>query len=138
VKRAAKSGAPAAATITVNETVKFAGQEVSVEKTLVVGSKEHKALQAKEQSKKLSARGGGGLDNVMSLLAGPKAVSATAKSSSDWDNFKEKAGISEELEVATKNGFLEKKDFLDRCDTRKFEIELAGREKDRNQKPKKK
>ena len=44
------------------------------------------------------------LDKVLSDLKGPKLVSTVAKSSFDWDNFKEKEGLEDELAVASKEG----------------------------------
>ena len=48
-----------------------------------------------------------------------------AKTSSDWDQFKEKSGMNEELEkkAQDKDAFLVKKDFLQRVDLRRFEHE---------------
>ncbi|OQR91046.1 hypothetical protein ACHHYP_05055 [Achlya hypogyna] len=70
-----------------------------------------------------------GLDAVVDALQQPKKVSTIEKSSLDWDSFKEKEGIADELEHHTKDGYLEKQDFLHRVDLRKFEIEKAEREK---------
>ena len=47
----------------------------------------------------------------------------------EWDTFKNKEGISDELEKYTKNGYLTKQEFLGRVDLRKFEQEKAEREK---------
>jgi len=80
-------------------------------------------------AKKGAARDG--LDSVLDDLKGPEKISTIAKTSTDWDGFKEKTGMSEEMEKATANGYLVKKDFLNRCDTRQFENEKEGREKDR-------
>lgn len=47
------------------------------------------------------------------------------KSKLDWSNFKTNEGIGEELQqhIRGKNGYLEKKAFLERADYRQFEIE---------------
>ena len=37
--------------------------------------------------------------------------------------FKDSAGVGDSLEQAARNGFLAKKDFLERCDARAFEQE---------------
>jgi hypothetical protein len=56
-----------------------------------------------------------------------------AKSSSDWDSFKEKEGLEESLKDADKKGYLAKQDFLGRCDHRKFDQEKATRDIERLQ-----
>jgi hypothetical protein len=101
------------------------------------------------------------LDSALSEIQGPKAMSTITKSSIDWDNFKEKEGIEEELETAGQDGYaavarslltprllmlrgvlsrvgryLAKRDFLQRCDERRFEIEKSERETQRSTKPK--
>lgn len=47
----------------------------------------------------------------------------------DWDTYKSAEGIEGEMQQATKDGkgFLNKQDFLQRCDVRKFENELDAR-----------
>lgn len=59
--------------------------------------------QAAEKSKKKGA--GGGLDSVLSTIKGPKAVSTVLKSSMDWDVYKEKEGLEEDLQAAVKDGY---------------------------------
>ena len=84
-------------------------------------------------------------------------MNTVVKSSIDWDNFKEKEGLEDELLSAQKEGYvlvvifdicfpvhkfttsvrffpiryLTRKDFLDRVDYRKFEIERDERMKAR-------
>ena len=53
--------------------------------------------------------------------------STTAKSRVDWDTYKTKEGIAEELEQKAKNGYLEKVDFLERVDWRSHELELQNK-----------
>eukprot|EP01034_Spumella_vulgaris_P027901 gene27901-34685_t len=67
------------------------------------------------------------LDSVLDLMNGPKAVSTMAKTSLDWDVYKEQEGIEDELAGAAKEGFLTRKDFLNRCDVRAFESEKDAR-----------
>jgi hypothetical protein len=74
------------------------------------------------------------LDNLLSSLSKPKKKESTlAKSKLDWDTFKEKEGISHELEQQAKDGYLEKQAFLARTDLRQFEkereIRMAQRKK---------
>jgi hypothetical protein len=39
-------------------------------------------------------------------IKGPQAVSTVAKSAFDWDNYKEKEGIEDDLAIASKDGFV--------------------------------
>lgn len=95
----------------VSETVKFAGQEISVQKTVM------------STAQPVVAKPVSALDKVLDELKGPKVISTVTKSSIDWDNFKEKEGLEDDLAVAAKDGYLHRKDFLDRCDVRAFETE---------------
>ncbi|OQS03364.1 hypothetical protein THRCLA_04333 [Thraustotheca clavata] len=104
-----KGNVPVKSTEKVTKVMKFAGKEYTME--------------AQAPIKKT------GLDAVVDALQQPKKISTIEKSSMDWDSFKEKEGIADELEQYTKNGYLDKKDFLNRVDLRKFEIEKAEREK---------
>jgi hypothetical protein len=45
-----------------------------------------------------------GLDSVLDTIKGPKLVSTVAKSSMDWDVYKEKEGLEEDLQAAAKEG----------------------------------
>lgn len=44
------------------------------------------------------------LDSVLDTMKGPKVVSTVAKSNMDWDVYKEKEGLEDELSAATKDG----------------------------------
>jgi hypothetical protein len=74
-----------------------------------------------------------GLDAALSAITGPAKMNTVTKSSLDWDTFKDGSGMADELEQAAKDGFLAKKEFLERCDVRQFEKErdlrLEGRGK---------
>jgi hypothetical protein len=69
------------------------------------------------------------LDEVLASLDGPKKVSTMEKTSIDWDRFKEKEGIEDELAHQTKDGYIEKQEFLQRLDLKRFEIEKAERDR---------
>lgn len=72
-----------------------------------------------------------GVDQVLASLDAPKKVSTMEKTSLDWDKFKEAEGIEDELQQYTKDGYLEKQDFLQRVDLNQFELEKAERDKKR-------
>ena len=44
------------------------------------------------------------LDGVLDSIKGPKTVSTVAKSNYDWETYKEKEGLEDELAAATKDG----------------------------------
>ncbi len=58
------------------------------------------------------AGGGGGLESVLEEMKGPETISTVAKSSYDWDTYKAEKGLDDELAQVTKDGYLNKKDFL--------------------------
>ncbi|KAL4164586.1 hypothetical protein KRP22_004451 [Phytophthora ramorum] len=102
----------------VDRVVKFAGKEYSVS--------------TNAGAEAAGAQGGKkGLDKMLASLDEPKKVSTMEKSSLDWDKFKEKEGIEDELTQYTKDGFIEKQEFLQRLDLKRFEIEKAERDKQR-------
>lgn len=57
------------------------------------------ASQQKINNSKTSA-----LDSVLDTMKGPKVVSTVTKSNMDWDMYKEKEGLEDELSAATKDG----------------------------------
>lgn len=69
---------------------------------------------------------------MIDSLKGPKTVSTIAKSSYDWDNFKEKEGLEDDLAKAGQDGYLTKKDFLERVDNNLFQHEKQEREAKRS------
>lgn len=61
----------------------------------------------------------------------PKSISTIEKSAFDWDQYKAKEGLNDELKQYTKDGYLEKQDFLMRVDAREFQNEKEERDKKR-------
>ena len=108
----------------VQETRKFAGKEIAIERTVKVGES---SSSSSSSSSSYTTAPATALDKALDVLKGPKVVSTVAKSSYDWENFKEKEGIEDDLAVATKEGYLTRKDFLERCDHRAFEKEKEER-----------
>ena len=41
---------------------------------------------------------------MLNTIKGPKLVNTVIKSSMDWDNYKEKEGLEEDLQAAAKDG----------------------------------
>ncbi|XP_030812149.1 craniofacial development protein 1 [Camarhynchus parvulus] len=122
--------------VTITKTFDFAGEEIKVTKEVDSNSKEAKSFL--KQQEKLQAAAPASLPTVsgvkrpsgMSSLLGKigakkQKMSTLEKSKLDWENFKEEEGIVEELAIHNrgKDGYIERKAFLERVDHRQFEIE---------------
>lgn len=114
---------------TVTEVKRFAGRNVVMTKTVTVDASQNGDGVKPSTNRQKPA----GLDSVLVELAGPSKISTVAKTSADWDLYKTKTGVDEELEkqAQSNKAFLVKKDFLDRVDTRRFEQEKAQRDRQR-------
>ncbi|XP_073461534.1 craniofacial development protein 1 isoform X1 [Aquarana catesbeiana] len=139
--------------VTITRVFDFAGEEVRVTKEVDSSSKEAKEFikqQEKGQEKReqtpepartgMAAGSGvkrpGGMSSILGKLGSKKQkMSTLEKSKLDWESFKEKEGISEELAIHNrgKDGYIERKSFLERVDYRQFELEREIRLK--NMKP---
>ncbi|NXI59686.1 CFDP1 protein, partial [Chloroceryle aenea] len=67
-----------------------------------------------------------GMSSLLGKISAKKQkMSTLEKSKLDWENFKEEEGIVEELAIHNrgKDGYIERKAFLERVDHRQFEIE---------------
>ena len=117
----------------VTETKVFAGKEIEVTRTVVGPTGAAATAAAPGPAAPAAASAPGGIDAVLANLGGPQKLSTVAKTSSDWDTFKDKTGLDEELEEKAKgkDAYLVKKDFLDRVDQRTFEVEKAERDRER-------
>jgi len=83
--------------------------------------------------KKTSAKEG--LANVLNALnaRSKQKLGTLEKSKIDWENYKREQNIQEELQShnRSKNGYMDKQEFLQRTDLRQFEIEKDARTKKR-------
>ncbi|XP_072492633.1 craniofacial development protein 1 [Notamacropus eugenii] len=127
--------------VKITKVFDFAGEEVRVTKEVDATSKEAKSF-FKQNEKEKPQTGvpstpsalptGSGLKRAsgMSSLLGKigakkQKMSTLEKSKLDWESFKEEEGIGEELAIHNrgKEGYIERKAFLERVDHRQFEIE---------------
>lgn len=132
------------AKVTITSVMDFAGEEVRVQRVVSADSKEAKSFLKKHQveekktttSESPTASPGpsgkrvAGLSNVLGRLGVKKQkMSTLEKSKMDWDTFKSEEGITEELAIHNRGreGYVERKNFLDRVDHRQFELEKAVR-----------
>ncbi|XP_020742487.1 craniofacial development protein 1-like [Odocoileus virginianus] len=127
--------------VKITKVFDFAGEEVRVIKEGDATSKEAKSFFKQNKKEKPqpnipssvpSLPAGSGLkrSSGMSSLLGKigakkEKMSTLEKSKLDWESFKEEEGIGEELAIHNrgKEGYIERKAFLDRVDHRQFEIE---------------
>jgi hypothetical protein len=79
---------------------------------------------------------GGGLDSLLEHLSGPTKLSTVAKTSNDWEMFKQNQSDDFKQKLETKaqgsQAFLQRKDFLSRVDQRRFEHEKTQRDQERS------
>ncbi|XP_061450042.1 craniofacial development protein 1 [Rhineura floridana] len=120
--------------VAITEVFDFAGEEVRVTKEVDATSKEAQFF-LKQQEQKTAGSASPTVSGVkrpsgMSSLLGKmgtkkQKLSTLEKSKLDWETFKEEEGISEELAIHNrgKEGYLERKAFLERVDHRQFEHE---------------
>ncbi|KAM9268758.1 craniofacial development protein 1 [Cariama cristata] len=122
--------------VTITKVFDFAGEEVRVTKEVDSTSKEAKSF-LKQQEKWQSAappslptvsgvKRPSGMSSLLGKIGSKKQkMSTLEKSKLDWENFKEEEGIVEELAIHNrgKDGYIERKAFLERVDHRQFEIE---------------
>ncbi|KAM9068138.1 craniofacial development protein 1 [Sarcophilus harrisii] len=127
--------------VKITKVFDFAGEEVRVTKEVDAASKEAKSF-FKQNEKEKPQTGvpsapsalptGSGLKRPsgMSSLLGKigtkkQKMSTLEKSKLDWESFKEEEGIGEELAIHNrgKEGYIERKAFMERVDHRQFEIE---------------
>lgn len=122
-------------TVTVTKVFDFAGEEVKVSENVKVDSQEAKAILQKADKPFTNLtpsqpplgikRKPGGVGSLLGKLNKKPKMSVLEKSKLDWDTFKRKEGIEEDLKIHNKgkDGFLQKQDFLMETDLRQYEVE---------------
>ncbi|KAM4618770.1 craniofacial development protein 1 [Polymixia lowei] len=139
---------PEPSKITITKVFDFAGEEVRVTKEVSADSREAKGylksqskneeeIEEEEQSSVASkplpgpsTKRPGGMSSILGRIGGKKPkISTLEKSKMDWDAFKSEEGITEELAIHNrgKEGYVERKNFLERVDHRQYELEKAVR-----------
>lgn len=71
-----------------------------------------------------------GIDYILSQIRGPTKINTITKTSHDWDHFKERNSLDEELKQNSEGryAYLLKKEFLEKVDLRRYELEKQNRE----------
>lgn len=118
---------------TVTQIFEFAGEKVEVQKQIKADDSNSKIAGASTQTKSAAipqSKPRGGLSSVLGQIGKPNKLSVLQKTSLDWNGFKRKEGIDEDLQTHNKgrDGYLERQDFLQRTDLRQFEIEKSMRQ----------
>ena len=125
----AAAAAKVARKTTVTETAKYAGKTITTTRQVFANTGNGAAtMSAPGKAKSGSATG---LDAALDALKGPTKINTVTKSSMDWESYKDKTGMQDELEQGARDGFLSRKEFLDRVDVRQFEAEKAERQAER-------
>ncbi|CAH0694057.1 unnamed protein product [Spodoptera exigua] len=106
----------------------FAGETIVVENNKIkekIKTADSPATGSKVEAPARSRFGGGGLSSVLGQLNKKNTLSTLEKSKLDWSTYKQEEGLEEEIESHNKgkNGYLDKRDFLERADVRQYEIE---------------
>jgi len=114
---ATAAASPAAAEATVTRTYRFAGKEVKYEEP--VAPSRSAAGPAKPKPS--------GLDDLLSSVGKKPKLNVIEKSKLDWNQYVRKEGIRDELTHHNKDGYLERKAFLERTAVRAYETERAVR-----------
>ncbi|KAJ8417927.1 hypothetical protein AAFF_G00227700 [Aldrovandia affinis] len=130
--------------ITITKVFDFAGEEVRVTEEVEADSKEAKSFLKMTQEEESSpgrplapsltpgpsVKRPAGMGSVLNRISGKKLkMSTLEKSRLDWDTFKSEEGIGDELATHNrgKEGYIERKNFLERVDHRQFEQEKTVR-----------
>ncbi|XP_037308139.1 craniofacial development protein 1 isoform X2 [Pungitius pungitius] len=151
----AETKASEPAQVTITKVFDFAGEEVRVNKVVSADSKEAQSYLKSQNTKPeesgdedeapspgqpalpgTSAKRPAGMSSILGRMGSKKLkMSTLEKSKMDWDAFKSEEGITEDLAIHNRGreGYVERKNFLERVDHRQFEIEKAVRKSNTKQ-----
>nr|XP_021192857.2 uncharacterized protein LOC110378076 [Helicoverpa armigera] len=107
----------------------FAGETIVVENNTIkerIKTADSPATGSKlEGPSRSRALGGSGLSGILGQINKKNKLSTLEKSKLDWSTYKQEEGLEEEIQSHNKgrNGYLDKRDFLERADVRQYEIE---------------
>ncbi|XP_062997155.1 craniofacial development protein 1 [Elgaria multicarinata webbii] len=121
--------------VAITQVFDFAGEEVRVTKEVDSASKEAQFFLKQQEQKTVGptshptisgVKRPSGMNSLLGKIGTKKQkMSTLEKSKLDWESFKEEEGIGDELAIHNrgKDGYLERKAFLERVDHRQFEHE---------------
>lgn len=118
----------------LSQVYEFAGEKVTVTKDVPSKSstlETDSPVRGRGRARGRGGRGGvtSGLSAILGQIGKKNKLGTLEKSKLDWDQFKKKEGISNELKTHNrgKEGFLERQDFLERADLRQYDLERNAR-----------
>ncbi|XP_033013325.1 craniofacial development protein 1 [Lacerta agilis] len=126
---------PEKSKVAITKVFDFAGEEVRVTKEVDATSEEAQFFLKQQEQKTVvpassptvsGVKRPSGMNSLLGKIGTKKQkLSTLEKSKLDWETFKEEEGIGEELAIHNrgKDGYLERKAFLERVDHRQFEHE---------------
>lgn len=113
--------------IIAKEIKEYAGQKIEVTRTIQAGSEQEKAFRAEMAANKKKSN----LENILNSLQAKNNMNTLDKTRVDWGVSKEIEGDQQALTQSTKDGYLEKQNFLQRTEDiaymKKKEIEKKKR-----------
>eukprot|EP00743_Colponemidia_sp_Colp-15_P007468 GILK01008071.1.p1 GENE.GILK01008071.1~~GILK01008071.1.p1 ORF type:complete len:285 (+),score=70.33 GILK01008071.1:69-857(+) len=128
--RAALKGNEASSqSIVVQQKVDFAGESVTITKTIQAGSKEETRFKREQERKEALGGAASNLDAIVASLEKKKHINTMTKTTLDWDQFKDKEGIEDELAQNRKDGYLEKVKFLMTADQKEYDLQREAKRK---------
>ncbi|RDD47114.1 Craniofacial development protein 1 [Trichoplax sp. H2] len=108
------------ASINISNKYMFAGDEAKISDNPISFGKSM-------LSKNISASKKPSLGSLLGQLGKKQKLTTLEKSKLDWEGFKSKEGIEDELKYHNKDGYLERQDFLQKVNEKQFEIEKSLR-----------
>lgn len=103
--------------ILVKQRYEFAGEKIEIEQE--VDQKEAAALQAKQSAS--------GLGGILDQLKGKNKISTLQKTKLDWNQFTTDEGLEDEFTKNRKDGYIQKKEFLQNAEAAETAAYIAGR-----------
>lgn len=99
------------------EQFEFAGEKVEVVR--MINQDEAAELRAKKSAS--------GLDGLLGQLKGKNKISTLQKTKIDWNKFTEDEGLEDEFTKNRKDGYIQKKEFLQNAEAAETAAYIAGR-----------
>lgn len=103
--------------IVVKQRYEFAGEKIEIESE--INEKEAALLQAKKSAS--------GLGGILDQLKGKNKISTLQKTKLDWNQFTTEEGLEDEFTQNRKDGYIQKKEFLQNAEAAETAAYIAGR-----------
>eukprot|EP00922_Rhytidocystis_sp_ex-Travisia-forbesii_P003261 GHVS01004776.1.p1 GENE.GHVS01004776.1~~GHVS01004776.1.p1 ORF type:complete len:299 (-),score=72.10 GHVS01004776.1:150-1046(-) len=112
--------------VSVDKTIRYAGKTYTIQQKMERNSSQYLYHQRMKEAEARKTAGGqmSGLDDILKKYDQHTSINAVQKSEADWITFKDKTGIEDDLSATRKDGFLQKRSFLNIAELRQHEKEL--------------